>query len=123
MPKKIFFNDNDLQLLRELSDDQLYILIDWLPSKTHDSKANLTVCMFSDSYTKQLLTLSETAAKEVSKRFGFCPATSYKTYTRDGLTYDTPEYRNWLLEHRPNHNISNDFLKQFSFYEIIAFGQ
>lgn len=120
MSKKIFFNERDLERLKNLSDDELYILNEELRNKVHEAKANILVIMSSEETITQLVGLAETAASEIAHRGGYTPITSNGKYNPDGLTYDTPECRMWLDNHRNSMDISRDFLSDFSFYEALS---
>ena len=118
---KIFFSEKDLERLRELSDEELYILNDELGSKVHEAKGNVLIIMSSEETITQLVSLAETALKEIARRGEFTPITSNGKYSIDGFTYDTPECRNWLINHRKSSaNNSRDFLRDFSFYEALS---
>lgn len=121
MTKKIFFNGRDLERLKELSDAELYILTEELLGKVHESKANIVIIMSSEEAITQLVGLAETSLKEIARRGEFTPITSNGKYSIDGFTYDTPECRNWLINHRKSSaNTSRDFLRDFSFYEALS---
>lgn len=121
MSKKIFFNERDLERLKNLSDAELYILIEELLGKVHEAKGNVLIIMSSEETITQLVNLTETALKEIARRGEFTPITSNGKYSIDGLTYDTPECRNWLINHRKSSaNTNRDFLRDFSFYEALS---
>ena len=120
MAKKIFFNERDLERLTQLSDSELYILTEELLGKVHESKDNIVIIMSSDETTTQLVGLAETALKEIARRGGYTPITSNGKYSPDGLTYDTPQCRMWLSNHRVSANVNRDFLREFSFYEALS---
>ena len=122
MPKEIFFNERDLERLKELSDDELYILCEVLFAKVHDTRDNLLFVMVSEETITQVVGLAETALKEIARRGGYNPIPSDGKYSTDGLTYDTPECRRWLSNHRKHSNRNNscrEFLGNFSFSETL----
>lgn len=121
MSKKIFFNERDLERLKNLSDDELYILNEELRSKVYEAKGNILIIASSEETITQLVGLAETAASEIAHRGGYTPITSNGKCSTDRLTYDTPECRNWLITHRKSSaNNSRDFLRDFSFYEALS---
>lgn len=117
---KIFFNEKDLERLKKLSDSELYILTEELSRKVHETKANIVIIMSSEETITQLIGLAETALKEIARRDELTPITSNGKYSTDGLTYDTPECRLWLSNHKNSTDISRDFLREFSFYEALS---
>ena len=120
MPKRIFFNERDVIRLKELSDEELYILNEELRDKVHNAKADILLIMSSKEYITQLVALAETSAKEVARRAGYSPICSNGKYSSDGLTYVTPEFRMWMSCHKVPADAGREFLQDFSFYEALS---
>lgn len=119
MPK-IFFDDRDLLMLRELSDAELYTLNEKVLAKVHDVKANISMNMFSKETIFEIVEIAETTAAEILRRCGGTPQFSTGAYNRTGITYDTPEYRHWLRKNRGIDDVDTSFLKSFSFWEELS---
>lgn len=110
---KICFQKQDLNRLRELNEEQLYILNRELCTGASILKGS---CMADEQIIIELVQLAETAAKEVTCRKRWSPKPSNGRYSTNGITYDTAEYNKWI---RDNDNIGYDklldVLEKFSF--------
>lgn len=109
---KMYFRAQDLNLLERLNEERLYVLNSTLIQKVSEMKRLVLV---DKNLMCELVSLAETAAKEVACRNRWSPIPSNGVYSTTGFTYDTAEYRKWL---RANSDTvcSKDFLKQFSFW-------
>ena len=94
MSKRFFFNERDLERLRRLSDAELYILNDELGSKVHEAKGNVLIIMSSEETITQLVSLAETALKEIARRGEFTPITSLH---RNNTLHTLIFYNNFTL--------------------------
>ncbi len=119
MENKIYFNEQDMALLKRLSEEELYILNIYLSDITTDAKRNITNVMFGKQKLCELVNLTETSYKEVAERNGFTPEKSTGEYSTSGITYDTASYNSWVVSHRHFAKGSRDFLKKFSFYNVL----
>lgn len=120
--KKLAFNTNDLMLLQQLGEYHLYLLNVALLETAAFAKGRYP----SRTKTVQLVALAETAAKEVACRNRWSPIAVNGFYTTDGISYDTPQLRNWLNSYRKklSSNIpcsadTFELLEQFSFGDSI----
>ncbi len=125
--KCLTFNQNDLMLLQNLGEYHLYLLNVALVEAATIAKANWP----SRVETYAAVSLAETAAKEVACRNRWSPALATdEKYSVSGVTYDIPEYRDWLNSCRKdlNKNLSSgafhavetfELLEQFSFADTI----
>lgn len=110
---EMYFHQQDLNRLRELNEEQLYILNRELCTGASILKGS---CMANEQIIIALVQLAETAAKEVACRKRWSPKPSNGRYSTNGITYDTEEYNKWI---RDNDNIGYDkllnVLEKFSF--------
>lgn len=110
----MYFNVEDMIRLRVLDDDQLYILNYQLEQKVSEIK---NIPMVRDELVCELVILAETAAHEVARRNHWSPKRTKGRYSRDGITYDTEEYRKWLRGHWNTAISDISFLESFSFWD------
>lgn len=124
--KNLAFNLNDLMMLQQLGEYHLYLLNVALVEAASIAKSNWP----SRTEAYQAFALAETAAKELACRNRWSPKLSDGEYSTGGITYDTPEYRNWINSYRirlndsPSSNIlrtsdTYDLLEKFSFGDSI----
>lgn len=110
---KMYFRTQDLKRLELLDEDQLYILNRELIQTVSEIKRLIFV---NENLVCELVSLAETAAKEIACRNRWSPSPTDGKYSI-GITYDTPEYREWLRDYRRSTVICDvDFLSQFSFW-------
>lgn len=109
---KMYFRAQDLNLLERLNEERLYVLNSTLIQKVSEMKQLVLV---DKNLMCELVSLAETAAKEVACRNRWSPIPSNGEYSTTGITYDTAEYRKWLRTNRDT-VCSKGFLKQFSFW-------
>ena len=111
---KMYFRTQDLKRLELLDEDQLYILNRELIQTVSEIKS---VIFVNENLVCELVSLAETSAKEIACRNRWSPRQTDGKYSTTGITYDTPEYREWLRDHRRSTVICDvDFLSQFSFW-------
>lgn len=110
---KIFFRTQDLKRLEQLNEKQLYVLNSELCERASALKS---LCMADQELIGELVKLAETAAKEIACRNRWSPIPSNGRYSSTGITYDTKEYRDWLIANRDT-VCRRDFLKKFTFWE------
>lgn len=113
---KIFFRTEDLKRLETIDEKQLYLLNCKLLEAVAEVKGH---CMSDKQLICDLVSLAETAAKEIACRNRWSPIPSDGKYSTTGITYDTKEYRQWLRDNRDTTCYNVDFISQFSFWEDI----
>lgn len=120
--ENLTFNLNDLMMLQQLGEYHLYLLNVALSKAAADAKGMYP----SRAKTHQIVALAQTAAKEVACRNRWSPIAINGFYTIDGISYDTPQFRNWLNSYRKklssNTSCTADtfvLLEQFSFGDHI----
>lgn len=113
---KMYFRTGDLKRLELIDEKQLYLLNCKLLEAVANIKGN---CMADEQLICELVSLAETAAKEIACRNRWSPILSDGKYSTTGITYDTKEYRQWLRDNRDTVCYDVDFLSQFSFWEDI----
>lgn len=113
---KLYFNSEDLKRLEQIDENQLYQLNYALWEVTNDTKR---LCLADKQLIRELVALTETAAKEIACRKRWSPKPSNGEYSIDGITYDIEEYRKWLGDCRrtsPDKDLEYaDVLCMFSF--------
>ena len=118
------FNQNDCNLLKSISEIELYTLNLFLTSTANSVKNNILNIMFGEQKICELVDLAEIAAKEVSERMGYLPEKSNGIYSK-GFTYDTKAYRFWIIACGKKYSFTDiiecsNFLEDFSFYPEIS---
>lgn len=116
--ENLTFNLNDLMLLQQLGEYHLYLLNVALGEAASIAKSNWP----SRSVAYQAVALAETVAKEVACRNRWTPIASDGEYSIDGITYDIPEYRDWLISCRKSLKGGFHTLETFELLEQFSFG-
>ena len=112
-----YFNEKDRELLKRLSEEELYALCCKLMEVATEAKRCITRVMFGRDFIRERIQLAETAASEVARREGYKSKPSDGEYSF-GATYDTEEFRQWIIKHR-GVTADEKFFNDFSFAEIL----
>lgn len=124
--KNSLFSTNDLLILRKLDDYHLYLLIDKLWEAANIMKSSWP----GKPETYTVVASVEIAAREVACRNRWSPILSNGVFSTNGITYDTPNFRNWFRSYRRTYTLpfdeqyrrlddGNNTLKMFSFSDFI----
>lgn len=111
-----YFNEEDRELLKKLSEGELYVLCCKVTNVATESKRAIIRIISGQDLIRQLVLLAETTYAEIARREDYKPKLSNGEYGF-GATCDTEEVRSWIIKHRGT-TANEEFLNNFSFAEV-----